>query len=670
MSALPLPPFEQATDADYAAVGFRCGLEVHQQLLTRSKLFCRCPAGHYSSAYDAEVLRHMRPTLSEMGEYDGTALMEKKTRKNIIYRLHHATVCTYEFDDTPPFFMDEQAIDIAIELALLLRLNLVDELHVARKQYLDGSIPTGFQRTTILGVDGWIPYGDRRIGVRQLGLEEDSCREVCDVGHDRVYLTDRLGMPLVEVVTEPDMRTPREAAEVCTIIGRLLRSTQKVRRGYGATRQDVNVSVSGGTRVEIKGVPQIWRIPRLVYNEASRQLSLLRIRDELRRRGVTEETLRVEHHDVTELLGATPYAPVRSALGAGRRVRCVRLAGFGGLLSEHTQEHTVFAKEFSDRVRVVACLTELPNMAHSDAASESLPARDWQGLRRRMHAAEADALLVVWGDERDTLTAAGEIEIRAREAIRGVPSDTRQALRDGTSGFERVLPGPQRMYPDTDLPPIVLLPQRIERVRQRLPEHVWDVERRFREAGMPLDDAARLSISPLSGLATRALRDHGLGGALVGVVLSQRLRAQGRRGLRPQRLSEEALEAILALHASGRLPREGIDRVLVHLLRGPGDGALKAPEVATAMQDMGLHRLDGEAAAARVDALVAQIEPRAFPTPQKLQRALMGRLMADLAGRVEGRRVAELVRAALARPEAARAPRSATAATVPRGGAT
>ncbi len=269
------------TAADYAAIGLKCGLEVHQQLLTRRKLFCRCPAGLYSSDYDAEVLRHMRPTLSEMGEYDGTALMEKKTRKNITYRVHHATVCTYEFDDTPPFPMDDEAIDIAMKLALLLRLNLVNELHIARKQYLDGSIPAGFQRTTILGVDGWLPFNGKRIGVRQLGLEEDSCREVYDHGHDRGYLTDRLGTPLIEVVTEPDMRTPQETAEVCNLIGRLCRSTGNVRRGYGATRQDVNVSVAGGTRIEVKGVAQIWRIPRLVYNEASRQVALLRIRDRL-----------------------------------------------------------------------------------------------------------------------------------------------------------------------------------------------------------------------------------------------------------------------------------------------------------------------------------------------------------------------------------------------------
>ena len=254
MNSPSLKPFLEMTREDYAAIGLKSGIEVHQQVRTERKLFCRCPAGRYSDAYDTEILRHMRPTLSELGEYDGTALMEKKTRKNILYRIHPDTVCTYEFDDTPPFLIDETAIDIAIELALLLRLNRVNELHIARKQYLDGSIPTGFQRTTILGVDGWIPYGDRRIGIRQLGLEEDACREVSDIGHDRIYLTDRLGMPLIEVVTEPQMVTPQEVAEVGQIVRMLCRSTRKVRTGYGAARQDVNVSVTGGTRVEIKGV--------------------------------------------------------------------------------------------------------------------------------------------------------------------------------------------------------------------------------------------------------------------------------------------------------------------------------------------------------------------------------------------------------------------------------
>ncbi|MBN2745805.1 MAG: hypothetical protein JXR34_03690, partial [Bacteroidales bacterium] len=73
----------RATQSDYDRIGFMSGLEVHQQLLTDEKLFCHCPAGVFNDNedFDAEVIRHMRPTLSELGEYDGTALMEFKTRK-------------------------------------------------------------------------------------------------------------------------------------------------------------------------------------------------------------------------------------------------------------------------------------------------------------------------------------------------------------------------------------------------------------------------------------------------------------------------------------------------------------------------------------------------------------------------------------------------------------
>lgn len=201
-----LKPFSEMTAVDYADLGLKAGLEIHQQLHTEKKLFCRCPAGKYNKEYDAEILRHMRPTLSELGEYDGTALMEFKTKKEIIYQINHESVCTYEMDDTPPFQINQEALDISLEIAMLLNYKLVSEIHIARKQYLDGSIPTGFQRTTIVGIDGWIPYKNRKIGLIQLGLEEDSCREISDISHTRTYITDRLGMPLIETVTKPEQK--------------------------------------------------------------------------------------------------------------------------------------------------------------------------------------------------------------------------------------------------------------------------------------------------------------------------------------------------------------------------------------------------------------------------------------------------------------------------------
>jgi glutamyl-tRNA(Gln) amidotransferase subunit E len=646
--------FEDMTLEDYAALGFMCGLEVHQQLLTDTKLFCHCPAGRYSNDYDAEILRHMRPTLSELGEYDGTALMEKKTRKNIFYRIHHDTVCTYEFDDTPPFLMNDRALDIALELCLLLRLNVVGELHIARKQYLDGSIPTGFQRTGIIGVTGTIPYRDRRIGIRQLSIEEDACREVSDVGHDRVFLTDRLGMPLVEIVTEPDMRTPTESAEVCEIIRRLCRSTGKVRTGYGAARQDVNVSIRGGTRVEIKGVPQIWRIPRLVYNEARRQWSLLQVRQELRQRGITPETLAWDTRDVTRILANAEYEPIRAAVAAGQRVKCVVLRGFAGILNTPTQEHTTLAREFSDRVRVIACLTRLPNVVHSDMATEALSAPNWQLLRRRTRSDQRDALVLVWGNEADTQTACQEIVIRAREAAAGVPSDTRQPLQDGTTGFERVLPGAERMYPDTDLPPLAIAVDRVERIREQVPPDVWDREAEYRRLGLPADTIAPLLVSARAGLFARLVDELQVNPTLAAVVICRHLKALRRAGRKPERLADQEIYDVFAAHARGELARPGIFVVLEHVLVRKWPDPAPPKRVATVLAELELQPLDAEQVRGRIAALLTSQDPKRFGTAAQRQRHVMGRLMRTCRGRVEGALAARLVAEELARESAAR----------------
>jgi len=477
--------FSEMTAQDYAELGLKAGLEIHQQLLTAKKLFCRCPAGFYSQEFDAEILRHMRPTLSELGEYDGTALMEYKTRKEIIYQINHRTVCTYEMDDTPPFEINPDALDIALEIGMLLNYRLVDEIHIARKQYLDGSIPTGFQRTTIVGIDGHIPFKDRTVSLVQLGLEEDACREVSDFGHQRVYLTDRLGMPLIEMVTGPEMKTPQEVAEVANLLRYLVRSTGKVRTGIGAARQDVNVSITGGTRIEIKGVHRIPLIPLLIYNETMRQHALLKICLDLKENGITEKTFKAESADVTYLLSKSTWDPVRRAIRRGEKVHCVNLKGFVGMLSYPTQTGKVFSKEISDRVRVIACLTRLPNILTSESTEETIESYTWNKIRKLVKASSRDSLILVWGNEEDLKTATQEIANRAKEATLGVPSETRQALADGTNGFERILPGPDRMYPDTDLPPLEILENRTKKIEKTVPEQLWKREIKYKMWGIP-----------------------------------------------------------------------------------------------------------------------------------------------------------------------------------------
>jgi glutamyl-tRNA(Gln) amidotransferase subunit E len=632
--------YGELKEKDYLEMGFTSGLEIHQQLKTEKKLFCRCPAGDYFEEYHAEVLRHMRPTLSELGEYDGTALMEFKTRKEIIYQLNKNNVCTYEMDDTPPFELNQRALDIALEMTLLLKCNIVGELHISRKQYLDGSIPAGFQRTTILGTDGWIPYLDRRINIRQLGLEEDACREVSDKGHRRVYKTDRLSIPLIETVTYPDMRAPWEVAEVAEILRELARYTGKVRTGIGRARQDVNVSVEGGTRVEIKGVSRIPYIPSLTHFEALRQWNLLELREELHRRGISRQTLKSAAGEVTEILKNTDFAPVRRALERGWRVMAVSLTGFGGILTFPLQPGRDLASEVSDRVRVIACLDELPNIIHSEMKDNPLSSPEWRNIASALGSGKNDVIVLVWGDKKDSDTAVGEIIIRAGEAAMGVPSETRQAFRSGINGFERILPGPDRMYPDTDMPPVELSEERIENAKTQLPLTPWQRREYYRKLGLPSEISERLVLDDNAGLFQRIVETYPLDPKLAAVVLTQTLKHMHRNGVPVSCLKDESLTGLFERYADGEFAREAFPVVLQTMATDGGDAG-------AALKTLRLHRLEEKEVQDMVEKMVVIHRDHEPQDPDKKFRFLMGELMGDLRGKAPGKKVAAMLQKAM-----------------------
>ena len=454
----------------YKELGFISGLEVHQQLKTQEKLFCRCPAGLFNKFddYDAELIRHMRPTLSEMGTYDGTALMEFRTRKNIIYRINNDTTCTYDVDDTPPFPINREALDYAIQIALILKLNIVGELHITRKQYLDGSIPTGFQRTAIIGIEGEIPLKKKKIRIIQLSIEEDSCREVSDIGHERTYQTDRLGIPLIETVTYPDMITPDEVLEAAQYIRFLNRSSGKVRVGIGAGREDVNVSINGGTRIEIKGVSHNKWIPELTHNEAFRQKALLMIKDILNKRipdiNKWNPTFKNVDFDVSDI----GYEPIKNAMNNGWKLVACNLPNFKGILSHFLQPGKTFADEIEGRLKVIACL-EKPNCVHSEDMNPVFCESLLKQRSKLLNCKADDTQIVFWALDEDVQTACETIEERCRMAFDGVPNETRKAFKDGTTIFERVLPGADRMYPDTDSAPIPIEDKYIKDLGKDLP---------------------------------------------------------------------------------------------------------------------------------------------------------------------------------------------------------
>ncbi|MDT8309595.1 MAG: Glu-tRNA(Gln) amidotransferase subunit GatE, partial [Bacteroidales bacterium] len=513
---------KDAKQEDYDRIGFMSGLEVHQQLLTEKKLFCHCPAGRYHGHddYDAELIRHMRPTLSELGEYDGTALMEFKTRKQIIYRINNETACTYEVDDTPPFPVDRQALEISLFISLLSKLNIVGEVHVTRKQYLDGSIPTGFQRTAIIGVEGEIALKHKKIRLIQLSLEEDSCREISDIGHTRIFKTDRLGMPLIETVTYPDMTHPDEVKEACDYIRFLNRSTGMVRTGIGAGRQDVNVSCRGGHRVEIKGVAHTKWIPELTHVEAFRQWALLHIREILLQRVKDANTWEMKAIELPFALFSFPCDPISKASQQKEKIYAVNLPYFQGLLSYFTQPGHTFASEFTDRLKVIACI-EKPNMATSEDRSMIIANDDFDKIKELLHAGEHDAQIVFWGPADDIKTALETIEERSRMAFEGIPPETRKSFSDGTTIFERVLPGADRMYPDTDTAPIPLDDAYIEELRKKIPNDVIERYQQLKQWDVPEDCYTFILSKNLFPLIEKLVNDLNIDPKFAGSFIGQ-----------------------------------------------------------------------------------------------------------------------------------------------------
>lgn len=634
------------SDDEYAELGLTSGIEIHQQIKTKKKLFCRCPVKmHRDNDFDAVVVRHMRPTLSELGEYDGTALMEFKTKKEVVYQLYHDCVCTYEMDDTPPFLINQDAVEIALEIAMLLKCTMIDEIFITRKQYLDGSIPTGFQRTAIVGINGEIFHKGKRIHIRQLGLEEDACREVSDVGHRITFKADRLGTPLIEVVTERDMITPLEVQSVAERIGLSLKATGLVQRGIGSVRQDVNVSITGSTRVEIKGVPRIGLIGPLVHFEALRQKHLLELRDCLAERGITPETLCVTSADITSMSDRLASKILRAGLDAvpGAQIAAVCLKDLAELLSFELQPGRPFAYEVSQRVKVIACLDAEPNIMYNDGNQQTgdLSDKAWERVFSALEASKDDAVIVVWGSEADVKTAISEIKLRVEDAIDGVPNETRQACEDGTTGFERILPGPDRMYPDTDLPPIAIPIERLDKVSESIKANPFETYERFGELGLADDVVKELMRNRRWVVFDRIVTELNLEPRFVASFLTGRLKGLEREGLPAALLSDGELFELFEAHAKGRLSREALGWVLHDVLSSDVNmrEAIDLNSIGPIEREE-LSRLVAETVRSKQDILSG------LPI-DKASNALMGLMMRSTSKKLEPRSVAEELRCAL-----------------------
>ena len=290
---------------DYSEVGLKVGLEIHQQLDTSHKLFCSCRPQLFKDEPEITFLRRLRPTQSELGQIDPAAYFEFQKGAKILYEANEATSCLVEMDEEPPHDLNMEAVEIALIVALMLNAKPVDEIHVMRKTVIDGSNTTGFQRTCIVALNGELDIKGKKIPIQHIAVEEDAARIMGREGSTVRYRIDRLGIPLIEVTTGPVIYSPKEAEEVAFAIGRILRATGKVKRGLGTIRQDLNISIKQGALIEVKGVQELELLPVVIENEVKRQLNLLKIRDELKARGLKEEDIKEEFVEVSEIFKET-----------------------------------------------------------------------------------------------------------------------------------------------------------------------------------------------------------------------------------------------------------------------------------------------------------------------------------------------------------------------------
>jgi glutamyl-tRNA(Gln) amidotransferase subunit E len=563
---------ESVCDNDFSKLGLKCGIEIHQQLDTQHKLFCRCKSRFSEAKPSLEVARKLRVVAGETGEIDVAALGEVAKGTEFVYRVYPEESCLIELDEEPPGNMNPEALDIVLTVAEMLKCEVPEEIHVMRKTVLDGSNTSGFQRTAVAGLRGKMKTSFGDVGIENICIEEESC-QIMGKEESRVfYGLDRLGIPLVEIGTSPDIRSPEQAREVAEKLGMIVRSTGKVKRGLGTIRQDINVSIAGGARVEIKGAQELRMIPKFVENEALRQKALLEIKDELLKKGFRQVKPAVVH--VSHI-----FKDSESKITKDKTTYAILVHGFAGFLKRQLTPSRTLGNEIANYVRMKS---EMKGIIHSDEELEKYKlAKDFEKLRHEMKAGRGDTLIIAVGEKEAVEKTMHIVAERINQLTVGVPKEVRKALDTGETEYMRPLPGAARLYPETDVPPIRIMHARLAAIRKNLPELLSEKEERHAK-----EIVHKFHISEeITKQVVKAGKKH-LFDALVGTGVDPKVIAntlvstlpylKRKEKIAVEKLTEAHFIALFSELKKGRLAKEAIPDVLKELAKEPSLSAEQA----------------------------------------------------------------------------------------------
>ncbi|MDE1855448.1 MAG: Glu-tRNA(Gln) amidotransferase subunit GatE [Candidatus Micrarchaeota archaeon] len=553
-----------AVDLDYKKLGFMCGLEIHQRLATEHKLFCSCDAQLPNDVSIAEIDRRQRAVAGELGRIDLSAAFETQRGRKFVYNAFRKTTCLVDVDEEPPHEMNGEALSAAMQIVASFNAWVPAEFEPMRKEVVDGSDPSAFQRTLLVGHGGYMEFADRQIGVTSIFLEEESSGIEHSDSNMVIYNVDRLAIPLVEIDTEPEIRTPEEAKEVARRIGLLLRLTGRVQRGIGSIRQDVNVSIREGARVEIKGFQDLETMDKIIENEVRRQVNLIEIKKELQKRDARVH----QPIDVTSVFGETNVKVLRRVLeDVSGVVMASRLQGYAGILGREINPGRRLGSEISDYAK----LAGVGGLIHSDEnlAGYGFTEGEMGELKRLLGMKEKDAFILVAGDKEACESALAFANTRAQQAALAVPNETRGVdSKMLITTFLRPLPGGARMYPETDVRPIPLDHEAYE-VAKKLAVDVERITGMLRREIKNEQLEEQMLWSPYLGLFMKIVEKTKVKGSVVAPVLLDKMTQIRRMGKDIDSIGDEAMLMIFGEYAKGRITKAAIEEILK---QAPTDG--------------------------------------------------------------------------------------------------
>lgn len=628
-------------ETSYEKTGLKVGLEIHQQLNTAAKLFCSCKPELFKEEPEITFLRRLRPTQSELGQIDPAAYFEFQKGVRIFYEADKTTSCLVEMDEEPPHRLNSEAVRTGLTVALTVNSMPVDEIHVMRKTVIDGSNTTGFQRTCVVALGGEIKVGEKMIPIEHVSLEEDAARKTGEESKTIRYRIDRLGVPLVEVATAPVMTSPREAEDVALAIGRILRATGKVMRGLGTIRQDINISIPNGALVEIKGLQELDLIALVVEYEFRRQSGLIEISKMLNQIGVKEEDIKEEFFDVTDKFKQTKCKVIQKALTRKHKVLAVKLSKFKGLLKRELMPGFRLGTEIADRARFWG---RVGGIFHTDELpSYGITDDDVTELRKSVKAGDEDAVVFVADTSANSADALKAVVERAREALRGVPEETRGPNPDGTTRYMRPRPGSARMYPETDIPPTQITEDLLNEIISQLPElPEQKLERLMKEYKLNDKLAKQIMDSEYGDLFETIVKESKVSPTTVAAFMTETLKALKREGFQVENVSQHHFREIFRQVGSGDLTKEALPEVVSWLSKN------EDKTVQQAIESVGVKMLSAEELERIVEAAFEANRKLVDERGTSVLGALMGIVMKDVRGRAEPKMVSDLIKKKLA----------------------